>query len=269
MDEPANDTPEMRLWMREERKNMSGVMIVTGGSQGIGAAVARLAGARGIAVALTYQSNKDLADAVVGDIVRAGGRAMAIRAEMADEASLLALFRAVDAAYGPVTILVNNAGGPGPTCKLDDVTGEILDQVLAVNVRAPFLLIREAAARMATDRGGKGGAIVNVSSRAAELGGAGEWVHYAASKGALDSLTLGAAKELAPRGIRVNAVSPGLIETELHARAGLPDRLTRLVAGVPMGRTGSAEEVAEAVLWLASDAASYVSGAIVPISGAR
>ena len=243
---------------------MTGIMIVTGGSQGIGAAVARMAGARGYAVALTYQSNKVLADAVVSEITAAGGKAIAVQAEMADEASIVALFRTVDETLGPVTVLVNNAGGPGPTCKLDAITGAILDQVLAVNVKAPFLLIREAAARMTA-----GGSIVNVSSRAAELGGAGEWVHYAASKGAMDSLTIGASRELAPRGIRVNAVSPGLIETGLHARAGLPDRLTRLVAGVPMGRTGSAEEVAEAVLWLASDAASYISGAIVPISGAR
>lgn len=252
---------------------MQPVMIVTGGSQGIGAAVARLAGARGYAVALTYQSNKALADGVVSAIDAGGGRAIAVQAEMADEASILRLFRTVDETFGPVTVLVNNAGGPGPTCKLDDVTGEILDQVLAVNVRAPFLLIREAAARMATDTGfpggSSGGAIVNVSSRAAEIGGAGEWVHYAASKGALDSLTIGAARELAARGIRVNAVSPGLIETDLHARAGLPDRLRRLVGGVPMGRTGSAEEVAEAVLWLASDAASYITGVTVPISGGR
>ena len=244
-------------------------MIVTGGSQGIGAAVALLAAARGYAVALTYQTNRALADGVAARIAAAGGQAIAIQAEMADETSILALFATVDATFGPVTVLVNNAGGPGPTCRLDDVTSTILDRVLAVNVRAPFLLIREAVARMATDRGGKGGSIVNVSSRAAELGGAGEWVHYAASKGALDSLTIGAAKELAPRGIRVNAVSPGLIETDLHARAGMPDRLTRLVGGVPMGRTGSAAEVAETVLWLASDAASYVSGAIVPVSGAR
>jgi NAD(P)-dependent dehydrogenase (short-subunit alcohol dehydrogenase family) len=248
---------------------MRPVMIVTGGSQGIGAAVARLAGARGYEVALTYQSNRILADRVVAEINAAGGSAISVQAEMSDEASILSLFRTVDETFGPVTTLVNNAGGPGPTCKLDDITGEILDQVLAVNVRAPFLLIREAAARMATDRGGKGGSIVNVSSRAAEIGGAGEWVHYAASKGALDSLTIGASRELAARGIRVNAVSPGLIETDLHARAGLPDRLTRLVGGVPMGRTGSAEEVAEAVLWLASDSASYITGAIVPISGGR
>lgn len=244
---------------------MRPVMIVTGGSQGIGAAVARLGGARGYAVALTYQSNREMAEAVASGIEAA----IAVRAEMADEASILALFRTVDETFGPVTVLVNNAGGPGPACRLDAITGELLDQVLAVNVRAPFLLIREAAARMATDRGGQGGSIVNVSSRAAEIGGAGEWVHYAASKGALDSLTIGAARELATRGIRVNAVSPGLIETDLHARAGLPDRLARLVGGVPMGRTGSAEEVAEAVLWLASDAASYITGAIVPISGGR
>jgi NAD(P)-dependent dehydrogenase (short-subunit alcohol dehydrogenase family) len=248
---------------------MQPVMIVTGGSQGIGAAVARLGAARGYAVALTYQSNAALAEAVVAAITAGGGRAIAVQAEMADEASILALFATVDRELGPVSVLVNNAGGPGPTCRIEAVTSAILDQVMAVNVRAPFLTIREAARRMRTDRGGSGGSIVNVSSRAAEIGGAGEWVHYAASKGALDSLTIGAARELAGQGIRVNAVSPGLIETDLHARAGLPDRLTRLVGGVPMGRTGSAEEVAEAVLWLASGAASYISGVIVPISGGR
>ena len=248
---------------------MQGVMIVTGGSQGIGEAVARLAGAQGYAVALTYQSNQALAEAVVGDIVGAGGKAIAVRAEMADEGSILDLYRVVDAELGPVTALVNNAGTPGPMGKIDTVTASVLDTVLAVNVRAPFLMIREAVARMATDRGGAGGGIVNISSRAAELGGAGEWIHYAASKGALDSLTVGASKELALRGIRVNAVSPGLIQTDLHARAGLPDRLTRLVGGVPMGRVGSAEEVANAVLWLLSPEASYITGVIVPVSGGR
>ena len=248
---------------------MKPVMIVTGGSQGIGAAVARLGAARGYAVALTYQSNRALADQVVADIKAQGGTAIAIQAEMGSEASILNLFATVDRDLGPVTVLVNNAGGPGPTCKIDAVTSEIIDEVMAVNVRAPFLTIREAVKRMATDLGGSGGSIVNVSSRASELGGAGEWIHYAASKGAVDSLTIGAARELATRGIRVNAVNPGLIDTDLHARAGLPDRLTRLVAGVPMGRTGSAEEVAEAVLWLASDAASYITGILVPISGGR
>ncbi|MDE2581357.1 MAG: SDR family oxidoreductase [Rhodospirillales bacterium] len=248
---------------------MQPVMIVTGGSQGIGAAVARLAGRRGYAVALTYRGNQAMAEAVAAEIEAAGGRALAIRAEMASEPDILAAFATVDREFGPLRVLVNNAGITGPTAKLDAVTSAILDEVLAVNVRGPFLAIREAARRMATDRGGAGGAIVNVSSRASELGGAGEWVHYAASKGALDTLTIGASRELGPRGIRVNAVNPGLIETDLHARAGLPERVARLTAGVPMGRPGSAEEVAEAVLWLASDAASYVSGAIVPVSGAR
>lgn len=248
---------------------MKPVMIVTGGSQGIGAAVARLGAARGYAVALTYQSNRAMADKVVADIAATGGTAIAVQAEMAEEASILALFATVDRELGPVKVLVNNAGGPGPTCRIEDVTAEIVDTVMKVNVRAPFLTIREAIKRMATDRGGAGGSIVNVSSRASEIGGANEWVHYAASKGALDSLTFGAARELAPRGIRVNAVNPGLIETDLHARAGLPDRLVKMVGGVPMGRTGSAEEVAEAILWLASDAASYVTGILVPISGGR
>jgi NAD(P)-dependent dehydrogenase (short-subunit alcohol dehydrogenase family) len=248
---------------------MREVIIVTGGSQGIGEAVARLAAARGYAVALTYQSNRSGADAVVADIAEAGGKALALQAEMADEASILALYRTVDQAFGPVTALVNNAGTPGPMGKIDTVTTQTLDTVLAVNVRAPFLMIREAVARMATDRGGAGGAIVNISSRAAELGGAGEWIHYAASKGALESLTIGASKELALRGIRVNAVSPGLIQTGLHARAGLPDRLTRLIAGVPMGRIGSTREVANAVLWLLSPEAAYITGVIVPVSGGR
>jgi NAD(P)-dependent dehydrogenase (short-subunit alcohol dehydrogenase family) len=248
---------------------MQPVMIVTGGSQGIGEAIARLAAARGYAVALTYQSSEALADAVVVDIAGAGGKAIAVRAEMADEASILALYRTVDAELGPVTALVNNAATPGPMGTIETVTTQTLDTVLAVNVRAPFLMIREAVARMATDRGGAGGAIVNISSRAAELGGAGEWIHYAASKGGLDSLTVGASKELATRGIRVNAVSPGLIETALHARAGLPDRLARLAGGVPMGRAGTADEVATAVLWLLSPEASYITGVIVPVSGGR
>ncbi len=248
---------------------MQPVMIVTGASQGIGAAIARLAGRRGWRVALTYRGNQAMAEAVVADIAAAGGQALAIQAAMEDEAAIVALFRTVDRAFGRLDALVNNAGTTGPTAKIDAVTSAILDEVLGVNVRGPFLCIREATSRMASDRGGRGGSIVNISSRAAEFGGAGEWIHYAASKGAMETLTLGAARELGPRGIRVNAVSPGLIETDLHARAGLPERLTRLVAGVPMGRVGSPEEVAEAVLWLASDAASYVSAAILPVSGAR
>jgi NAD(P)-dependent dehydrogenase (short-subunit alcohol dehydrogenase family) len=245
---------------------MQGVAIVTGGSQGIGAAIAKALGAAGYKVALTYQSNQAMAEAVAAEI---GNGALAIKAEMADEAAILSLFRTVDDKLGRLTALVNNAGTPGPICKIDAVTSDIVDTVLAVNVRAPFITIREAVKRMATDLGGAGGSIVNVSSRAAELGGANEWIHYAASKGALDSLTIGAAKELGPRGIRVNAISPGLIQTDLHARAGAPDRLARNVVNVPMGRVGSAEEVAESALWLLSSASSYITGVILPISGGR
>ncbi|HST75809.1 MAG TPA: SDR family oxidoreductase [Acetobacteraceae bacterium] len=248
---------------------MKPVLIVTGGSQGIGAAVARLAARRGWAVALTYVRSKDLAEGIAAEIMGAGGQAIAVHTEMADEASVVGLFRTVDAELGPVRALVNNAGTTGPIRQIREVTTAIVDEVMGVNVRGAFIATREAAARMATDRGGAGGAIVNVSSRASELGGAGEWIHYAATKGAMDSLTVGSARELGPVGIRVNAVNPGLIETDLHARAGAADRLTRLVGGVPMGRTGTAEEVANVVLWLLSDEASYVSAALIPVSGGR
>ncbi len=248
---------------------MKPVLIVTGGSQGIGAAVARLAGRRGWAVALTYVRSKELAENIAAEITKAGGQAIAVRTEMADEASVVDLFRTVDAELGRVSALVNNAGTTGPIRQLRDVTPAIVDEVMGINLRGAFIATREAAARMATDRGGAGGAIVNVSSRVSELGGAGEWIHYAASKGAMDSLTIGSARELGPVGIRVNAVNPGLIETDLHARAGAPDRLMRLVGGVPLGRTGTAEEVAKVALWLLSDEASYVSAALIPVSGGR
>ena len=248
---------------------MSPILLVTGGSQGIGAATARLAASRGYRVALTYQRSADLADRVLAEIHAAGGIAIAVQAEMADEASIVALFQTVDREFGPVDAVVSNAGITGPTATIDQVTTQILDEVMGVNVRGPFLVIREATARMATDLGGKGGAIVNVSSRASTLGGAGEWIHYGASKGAVDTLTIGASRELAPRGIRVNAVNPGLIDTDLHAKAGMPDRVQRLLGGVPLGRSGTAEECARVILWLLSDEASYVSGALVPISGGR
>ncbi len=248
---------------------MKPVVVVTGGSQGIGAAVARLAAQRGYAVAISYQRARDLAEGVVSEIRQAGGQAIAAQAEMADEASIVAFFETVDRELGRPSALVNNAGITGPVATLETVTSAILDDVMGVNVRGAFLVLREAVARMATDRGGQGGAIVNISSRAAELGGPNEWVHYAASKGAVDTLTIGAAKELAGRGIRVNAVSPGLIETEIHAKAGMPDRVHRMASGVPMGRAGTADEVARVVLWLLSDEASYVTGAIVPVGGGR
>jgi NAD(P)-dependent dehydrogenase (short-subunit alcohol dehydrogenase family) len=244
-------------------------MIVTGGSQGIGAEVARLAAQRGYKVALTYVRNRDMADKVVAEIAAKGGTSIAVQAEMADEASVVALFAEVDRRLGKVTHLVNNAGTPGKVGTIDGIDAKVVNEVMEINVTGAFIATREAVKRMATDLGGKGGAIVNVSSRASQLGGAGEWLQYGASKGAMDTLTIGTSKELGPRGIRVNAVNPGLIVTDLHARAGLPDRLDRMVGGVPMGRVGSAMEVATVVLFLLSDDASYVSGALVPVSGGR
>jgi NAD(P)-dependent dehydrogenase (short-subunit alcohol dehydrogenase family) len=245
------------------------MLIVTGGSQGIGAAVARLAASRGMPVALSYRSGRRPAEQVVADITEAGGRAIAVQADSADAAATAALFEAAEAAFGPVTALVNNAGITGPIRRLDQIDETMLNDVMGTNINGVFFATREAIRRMATDLGGAGGAIVNVSSRAAGLGGAGEWVHYAASKGAVDSFTIGAARELAPRGIRVNAVVPGLIDTEIHAKAGLNDRLERMGPGVPMGRAGTADEVAKVILWLLSDEASYVTGALLPVSGGR
>jgi len=245
------------------------VLIVTGGSQGIGAAIARQAAKAGYAVALSYVRNQGMADAVVAEIRAAGGTAIAVQAEMADEASVVNLFATVDRELGKVTALVNNAGTPGKVGTIDGIDARVVNEVMEINVTGAFIATREAVKRMATDLGGPGGAIVNVSSRASQLGGANEWLQYGASKGAMDTLTIGTSKELGPRGIRVNAVNPGLIVTDLHARAGLPDRLDRMVGGVPMGRVGSADEVASVVMFLLSDAASYVSGAMIPVSGGR
>ena len=245
------------------------VLLVTGGSQGIGAATARLAAKRGYAVCLTYLHSADAARTLVEEITDAGGTAMAVQADTGVESSVEELFARMDADLGRVTALVNNAGITGPFATLDRVTGEMLDQVMRINVTGCFLVLREAIRRMATDLGGPGGAVVNVSSRASTLGGPGEWVHYAASKAAIDALTIGASKELASRGIRVNAVSPGLIDTEIHAKAGMPDRVERMAEGIPMRRAGTADEVAEAILWLLSSQASYVTGALVAVAGGR
>lgn len=248
---------------------MSKVAIVTGGSRGIGAAVSELLGAQGYCVVVNYARDEKAADRVVAAIEKAGGKAIGVQADVASEADILKLFRASDDAFGPLTALVNNAGVINRQCRLADVTAEGVSRVLAVNVLGAILCAREAVRRMSTAKGGKGGAIVNISSVAARLGAPNEYVDYAASKGAIDSLTIGLAREVAAEGIRVNAVRPGLIDTEIHASGGDPDRLERLRGMIPMQRVGTAKEVAEAVVWLLSDAASYVSGTNVEVTGAR
>ncbi len=244
------------------------VALITGASRGIGAAIARLAGASGYAVAVNYAKDRTGAEAVVAEIERQGGSARAIQADVSIEADVVRLF-AEAARLGPLAALVNNAGITGRLGRVDELTAESLRGVLDVNVFGAFLCAREAVRRMSTRRGGSGGAIVNISSRTAELGGAGEWVCYGASKGAIDTLTVGLAREVAAEGIRVNAVVPGIIATGLHAAAGVPDRPAQLAPSIPMGRAGTPEEVAACVLWLLSPAASYVSGAILPVAGGR
>ena len=253
--------------MRVQAEN--GTLVVTGGSRGIGAAIAELAGERGFSVAVNFATGDLEASGVVQQIVSAGGRARAIQADVAREEDIVRLFETAERELGPIKALVNNAAITGGFSRVESVTASALAQVMAVNVTGAFLCAREAVRRMSTRHGGAGGAIVNISSRAARIGSAGEWVHYAASKGAIDSFTIGLAREVATEGIRVNAVAPGLIETGLHAANGVPDRLERLAATIPMQRPGTPLEVAEGVLWLLSSAASYTSGAILEIGGGR
>lgn len=245
---------------------MSGVMIVTGGSRGIGAATARLAGARGYAVCVNYHRDADAAAGVVADIEKAGGRAIAVAGDVASERDVVDLFGTSDAELGPLDVLVNNAGIVATQGRVESYTLARLERMFAVNVTGAFLCAREAVRRMSTRAGG---AIVNVSSRAARLGGPNEYVDYAASKGAIDTMTIGLAREVAAEGIRVNAVRPGLIDTDIHASGGEAGRVERLKDGVPMKRGGSAEEVARVILWLASDDASYTTGALVDCAGGR
>jgi NAD(P)-dependent dehydrogenase (short-subunit alcohol dehydrogenase family) len=241
------------------------MVIVTGGSRGIGAAICRKLAASGHPVALNYMGNAAAAAAVVQSITGAGGQAQAFQGDVANEEDVRRLFADAERAFGPVGGLVNNAGIIGGKARVDEVSLEVLNRTFATNVFGSFLCAREAIRRMSTRHGGQGGAIVNLSSVAVRLGSPGEFVHYAASKGAVDSFTLGLAREVAAEGIRVNAVAPGLTETDQNP----PERLARLVPSVPIQRVGQAEEIAEAVAWLLSPAASYVVGTILTASGGR
>jgi NAD(P)-dependent dehydrogenase (short-subunit alcohol dehydrogenase family) len=246
-----------------------GMVVVTGGGRGIGAATARLAAAHGYAVAINYARDATAAQEIAAQIERGGGRARAYRADVSCEAQVVELFAQAERDLGPLRALVNNAGVTGGMSRVADIDVATLERTLAVNVIGAFVCAREAVRRMARSTGGSGGAIVNVSSRAAKLGGAGEWVHYAASKGAIDTFTRGLALEVAADGIRVSAVAPGLIDTELHASSGRPDRLAALAPGVPLARAGTAAEVAQTIVWLLSEHAAYITGAIVDVSGGR
>jgi NAD(P)-dependent dehydrogenase (short-subunit alcohol dehydrogenase family) len=248
---------------------MTQVVVVTGGGRGIGAATARLAAARGYAVCVNYLSNRERAEAVVAEIRKSAGRGIAVAGDVAKESDVIRLFDAAQTELGPVTALVNNAGILERQGRLDEMEAARFERVFATNITGAFLCAREAVRRMSTRHGGKGGAIVNVSSRASVLGSPGEYVDYAASKGAVDSMTIGLARELAEEGIRVNAVRPGVIHTEIHASGGEPGRVDRVKAAVPMRRGGEPEEVARAILWLLSDEASYSTGTFIDVSGGR
>ncbi|RVU19344.1 SDR family oxidoreductase [Methylobacterium oryzihabitans] len=247
---------------------MDKVLVVTGGSRGIGRAVSLLAAKRGWRVCLSYVSNRDAAEAVVREIEAGGGTALAVRSDVAVEAEIEDLFRQADG-LGTLGGLVNNAGVVDYAARVDEMTGTRLTRMMTTNVVGSFLCAAQAVRRMSTKHGGRGGAIVNLSSVAARLGAPGQYVDYAASKGAIDTFTTGLAVEVAAEGIRVNAVAPGLIETEIHASGGQPDRLVRLGPSVPMKRVGTAEEVAAPIVWLLSDEASYTTGTLVTVSGGR
>lgn len=248
---------------------MPKVMLITGASRGIGAATARLAAAEGYALCLNFHHRADAAQQLLEELKSTGTQAIAVAADVADETQVARLFATIDEQFGRLDVLVNNAGMLERQMRLDEMDAARLMRVFAVNVTGSFLCAREAVKRMSTRYGGKGGSIVNVSSIAAKLGAPNEYIDYAAAKGAIDSMTLGLAKEVAAEGIRVNAVRPGVIRTEIHASGGEPGRVERVRASVPMGRGGEAEEVAEAILWLAGEKASYTSGALLDVSGGR
>ena len=244
-------------------------LLITGGGRGIGAATARLAAQQGWAVAVNYARDSLAADTVVRAIRAEGGSAISVRADVANEAEVLRMFATVDAKFGPIAGLVNNAGVVDTTARLDEMDWARWRRMFDTNVLGSLLCAREAVRRMSTRHGGAGGSIVNLSSAASRLGSGGQYVDYAASKGAIDSFTLGLAREVAAEGVRVNAVRPGLIDTTIHASGGLPQRVRDLAPTVPMQRGGSADEVAQAIVWLLSDAASYTTGALLDVSGGR
>ncbi len=248
---------------------MSRVMLITGASRGIGAATARLAAHQGYALCLNYYQREDAVKQVLEQVRAAGVSAMTVKADVADESQVLQMFDMIDREFGRLDVLVNNAGMLEQQMRLEQMDAARWTRVLGANVIGSFLCAREAIKRMSTQRGGQGGSIINLSSIAAQLGAPGEYIDYAAAKGAIDSMTVGLAREVAGEGIRVNAVRPGVIHTEIHASGGEPDRIERVKASVPMGRGGQAEEVAEAILWLASERASYTTGALLDVSGGR
>ncbi|WP_110708280.1 SDR family oxidoreductase [Salinicola sp. CR57] len=244
---------------------MKPVMIITGAGRGIGAATAIMAAQKGYAVAVNYRSDKASADKVVAEIESDGGRAIAVQADVVDEAAIVAMFETVDRELGRVDVLINNAGVVDQISRVDEMSFERVDRMMKINVVGPFVCAREAIKRMSTRHGGNGGAIINVGSAASHLGGAGEYVDYAASKGAIDTMTEGLAKEVAGEGIRVNTVRPGVIRTTIHASGGNPDKPDVAGEVIPMGRIGEPEEIANAVLWLAE--AGFTTGALVDVDG--
>jgi len=244
-------------------------MLITGASRGIGAATARLAAFQGYALCLNYYQREDAVKQVLEQVRAAGVSAMTVKADVADESQVLQMFDMIDREFGRLDVLVNNAGMLEQQMRLEQMDAARWTRVLGANVIGSFLCAREAIKRMSNQHGGQGGSIINLSSIAARLGAPGEYIDYAAAKGAIDSMTVGLAREVAGEGIRVNAVRPGVIHTEIHASGGEPDRIERVKASVPMGRGGQAEEVAEAILWLASERASYTTGALLDVSGGR
>ncbi len=248
---------------------MDEVLIITGASRGIGAATARIAGRSGYVVCVNYLKNKAAAKQIVEEIKADGGRALAVGANISREGEVVKLFRTVDDKLGKISALANNAGILEKQMRIEDMNAARLNRVFLTNITGSFLCAREAVKRMSTKNGGKGGAIVNVSSAAARLGSAGEYVDYAASKGAVDTFTRGLAQEVAEEGIRVNAVRPGVIETDIHSSGGEPGRVERVKASIPMKRGGSAEEVAKAIMWLLSSESSYTTGSLLEVSGGR